>query len=233
MKRITLVATGAFIAVLVWLVGSVPASADRLPLLPANAVGNGHAGVAATHVPSAAAAATSKELRQEVADVLRRTPGSRQTGPTTIKIGSDITMELATPRTKTVAADLTAYCPSFYVCVFNNKNFNVGSTNGHQLNYTKCGQEVNLGRIAFPGGGWWNDKVSSIINNQSTGTNSFFYDYSGGTNGTWIPIKTVAAPSHASDLSLETDGSGRTLNDRIDGVHVCGSPPYPWHPNYP
>lgn len=185
--------------------------------------------VAGSRAPSA------RDLRREVADVLRRTPGARQVGPSTVQVAPGVTMELAPPAPKggVTPADLTQYCPFLYVCVFNNKNFNVGSTDGHQLNYTQCHQEVNLGKVAFPGGGWWNDKVSSIINNQTDGTNSFFYDYSGGSNGTWIPIRTVTAPDHASDLSLEKDGSGRTLNDRIDGVHVCGSPPYPWQPNYP
>lgn len=193
------------------------------------------AGGSADHVSGQLFQSTPAELRREIADVLRRAPGSRQIGPTTIQVAPGLTMELAASRPKTgvVPADLTEYCPSLDVCVFNNRNFNVGSLDGHQLNYTICGQEVNLGKIPFPGGGWWNDKVSSIINNQTDGTNSFFYDYSGGTNGTWVPIKTLTAPSHSSDLSLEFDGQGRSLNDRIDGVHVCGSPPYPWHPNYP
>lgn len=177
---------------------------------------------------SAASAADSK-LQQDMADVLSRSPGSRQISPNEIEIGPGLIMKFATYDVG--VQDLEAYCSFLYVCVFNNRNFNVGSTNGTQLNFTTCGREWNLGNVAFPGGGVWNDKVSSIINNQTTNTWSYFYDHI--SNNNWKRIASLNAGHHLANLALDTAEDDGPLNDRIDGVHVCGSVPSPWRPNWP
>jgi len=124
--------------------------------------------------------------------------------------------------------DLEAYCPQRYLCVFNNIRYNVGTTNGTHLNFFTCGNEWDLGRVAYPkrlGGGYWNDKVSSIINNQDGSAVSYFYNYRGANN--WQQILQTNPQTHRADLRVET------INDVIDGVHVCGRASVPWHPNYP
>jgi hypothetical protein len=178
------------------------------------------------------------KLQRDIEDVLARTPGARQISATEIEVGPGLIMKLspvgAVATNELGEATLEAlefYCSQLYICVFNNKNFNVGSTNGTQLNFTTCGREWNLGNVAFPGGGWWNDKVSSIINNQSTNTWTYFYDYRG--SGNWLRVTSLNAGHHLANLELDKAEDNGRLNDRIDGVHVCGSAPSPWRPNWP
>jgi Peptidase inhibitor family I36 len=178
---------------------------------------------------------SAADLQAEVNDVIRRTPGAYQLGPNTVAIGPGAVMRLSTGGVQ--PNDLTAYCSYQYMCVYNNRNFNVGTTNGHEIDFFTCGREWNLGRVAFPGGGYWNDKVSSIINNQTSGTTSRYYNYRG-YGGIWDLMTSLAADHHLSDLALNTwtdpnDGKQKSMNDMIDGIHVCGSVPSPWTPNYP
>jgi hypothetical protein len=174
-------------------------------------------------------ASAAAKLKLDIADVLARAPGSRLISANEIEIGPGLTMKLGGYQV-TATSSLTAYCAFTDMCVFNNANFNVGTFNGTQLNFWRCGDEWNLGLIPFPGGGSWSDKVSSIINNQTSNTWSYFYDYTG-ANNVWKRVVSVNADNHLANLALDTAEDGGGLNDRIDGVHVCGETPSPWQPN--
>jgi hypothetical protein len=167
-------------------------------------------------------------------------PGSEQLDERTILVAPGLVMRLPAPTLAAGgAADalgvgitplvLDTYCSSSYLCVFSNSNYG-----GSQLSFYYCGQEWNLGNVAFPGGGYWNDRVSSIINNQ-TGSTATSYFYNHISNNNWSRILTVSRQTYRADLALVSveDGSGGSANDKIDGVHVCGSTPSPWQPNHP
>ncbi|MFB9831667.1 peptidase inhibitor family I36 protein [Actinoallomurus acaciae] len=167
---------------------------------------------------------TAAQVKAGIDDVLRRTPGARQVGPTTIDMGGGFIVELPKPA-GTVQPLYT--CSSGYMCVWVDRQYT-----GTYAYFQVCGHEWDLGHSAFPGGGYWNDRISSITNPQ-TGSNATGYFYNYNTNGTWSKLLTVPINTHRSNLALDSseDGSG-SPNDRIDGVHVCGAVPSPWKPNY-
>jgi hypothetical protein len=98
-------------------------------------------------------------------------------------------------------------CPYYNLCIYSEKNF----TGAHLFLY-QCGF-TDLGQRNFPGGGKWNDKMSSFINNQTYPTDSLFYNWDGRTR--FVPYFTAGAFSYKDELV--SIGS----NDVIDGIHVC------------
>jgi hypothetical protein len=165
-------------------------------------------------------------LQWDIDDVLARTPGARQISVNEIEITPDLHMKLPLPG-KTGTNVLDSECPFQYLCAYQHSDFG-----GAELNFLTCGREWNLGRLAFPGGGFWNDKISSVINNQTPNTPSFFYDYTGSGN-VWVRVLSINSGHYLRNLAFDTAEGGGGLNDRIDGVHVCGSVPSPWVPNWP
>ncbi|WP_147376283.1 peptidase inhibitor family I36 protein [Micromonospora radicis] len=176
---------------------------------------------------SATVAPTERQLAAGIADVLKRTPGSRQIGPAEIELAPGLIMQLPPANGGARGAEADPPCPSLYMCAYAHRQYTNPS-----LNFTVCGREWNLGNYAYPGGGVWNDKISSINNNQSSGTWSYFYDHVGNNN--WDRILSVAAGTRRANLALDAaESGGGNANDRIDGVHVCGPVPSPWKPNWP
>lgn len=170
------------------------------------------------------------QLQAGIDDVLRRTPGATQIDATTIQMAPGFYVGLPAPASPLAVRSPHAVtphftCPLLDVCVWVDSSFT-----GTYAYFTTCGLEWDLGKSAFPGGGVWNDKISSITNNQSTGVNSYFYNYTGSY---WSQLLDVPSGTHRSNLALDSsdDGTG-SPNDRIDGIHVCGSAPDPWAPNH-
>lgn len=146
---------------------------------------------------SAAAAETTQQ--RQVDQLLALYPGSHQIGPAAVQV---------TPGIAALAPSAAAgTCAYRYLCVWSD-----AGTNGQTLAFIRC-DFVNLGEISFPGGGRWNDKLSSFANNQTAGTRSHFYNYGGG--GFWDLKLTSAAPQTVGNLS------SYGLNDIIDGIQVC------------
>jgi hypothetical protein len=182
---------------------------------------------------NSAIAPTREQLQRGIDDVIARTPGARQIDRTTVEVAPGLLMRF---RSLEAESDSKAESPSspfascniLYLCVYVDRQYG-----GAELVFTVCGREWNLGNVAFPGGGYWNDRISSITNQQSSGTTSYFYNYNG--SGSWSRIVTVAAGNYRSNLALDTreDGGPGSPNDMIDGVHVCGAVPSPWKPNWP
>jgi hypothetical protein len=190
--------------------------------------GGGGGGSRPTPPPSAVSPATPardhRDTQRDIADVLERTPGARQISATEIEVAPGLIMSLTQRATTNVQDD---HCQFLYLCAFAHSDFGSPS-----LKFTTCGREWNLGKVAYPGGGWWNDKISSIINNQSRNTPSFFYNYTGSGNN-WQRILSLNSGNYLRNLAWDTAEGGGTPSDRIDGVHVCGSVPSPWVPNWP
>ena len=88
----------------------------------------------------------------------------------------------------------------------------------YRLAIADCG-DFNLGGILMPDHRYWNDKITSVVNNQTPGTSSRFYDY----NGWGDPLDTrndtqvgsLTAPGYWDDLQYTS------FDNRIDIVHVC------------
>jgi hypothetical protein len=169
--------------------------------------------------------AQSVKLQLDIADVLTRTPGARQISVNEIELAPGLHMKLPLPDKGTINVQ-DAHCPFQYLCAYQHRDFG-----GAELNFLTCGREWNLGNYAFPGGGWWNDKISSVINNQTPGTRSFFYNHISSNN--WTRVLSINAGNYLRNLAFDTAEGGGNLNDIIDGVHVCGSVPSPWKPNWP
>ncbi|MEV0811481.1 hypothetical protein [Micromonospora sp. NPDC050200] len=178
-------------------------------------------------------APTKAQLQQGIDDVIVRTPGARQIDATTVEMAPGLIMRFRSPvkdGAKQADSPITTLstCNIYYVCVYSDRQYY-----GEELAFTTCGREWDLGRYGYPTGGYWNDRISSITNQQSAGTTSYFYNYNGSSS--WSKIVTVRSGEYRSNLALDTreDGGSGSPNDMIDGVHVCGSVPSPWKPNYP
>jgi hypothetical protein len=183
---------------------------------------------------NATVAPTKAQLQEGIDDVLARTPGARQLDATTVEMAPGLVMNFQKPvpdgaRQEDFPISTQASCNVLTLCVYSDRQYG-----GNELVFSACGREWNLGNVAYPGGGYWNDKISSITNQQSgSGATSYFYDYRG--SNIWNRIVTVAPGNRRSNLALDTreDGVSGNPNDKIDGVHVCGSVPSPWRPNWP
>jgi len=204
---------------------SHPASASQVTAAKAG----GTSATAPYDFAHAAVPPTSAQLQAGINDVLRRTPGARQINANTIEMapGFYVGLPAAAPAGSRTANAVSprATCSSGYLCVWTDAAY--GGTFAY---FQTCGYEWDLGKSAFPGGGYWNDRISSISNPQTTGIVSYFYNWTGSY---WSQLLTVPAGTHRRNLALDSsdDGSG-SPNDRIDGMHVCGSVPDPWQPNH-
>lgn len=124
-------------------------------------------------------------------------------------------------------------CPQGDLCIYSDaqgaSHAAVWGHTGHMHTIEKCGW-VDLGKLHFPGGGFWNDKVSAIYNHRAAGGEAHFYDYSG-SGGRYIYLKTVGAGDYLLDLSKDTAHDGGPMNDRIDAIDVCGDAASPLSPD--
>ncbi|MGW3855436.1 hypothetical protein [Micromonospora arida] len=210
-----------------------PIAASAAPSAGASPTPADKVNVGAYDWDNAKVAPTKAQLQQGIDDVISRTPGARQIDQTTVEMAPGLIMRFRSPvKDGARQADSPivplASCNIYYVCVYTDRQYG-----GEELVFSVCGREWNLGNYAYSGGGYWNDRISSITNQQSSGTTSYFYNYNG--SGNWSKMVTVGSKQYRSNLALDTreDGVSGTPNDKIDGVHVCGSVPSPWKPNYP
>ena len=185
------------------------------------AAANAQPASAAPADPAAADKAASVIVDKQAADVLARTPGATRIDRLTIQLKPGVLVTIEDPAAvrkvgaEAVAAGGIADCAFYYLCVWAHSDFT-----GSRLTFTRCGLGVqNLGTMAFPGGGAWNDKVSSVMNNQSSGTWSGFYDWYVG--GGWDDLKFLKAFGYWRNLAKDKADDGSHMNDRIDGVQVC------------
>jgi hypothetical protein len=85
-----------------------------------------------------------------------------------------------------VAPAQAATCASGYICLFDGTNFT-----GRKLSYRDCAR-VDIGKV------WGNDRIRSIMNNQSSGTLSHFYSWhAAAANWTYVGYSRAKA-NHAT-----------------------------------
>ncbi|GAB3188047.1 hypothetical protein GCM10027259_56200 [Micromonospora palomenae] len=111
--------------------------------------------------------------------------------------------------TTAAAADgpVLAGCSYGYSCVYSDNNWA-----GYRLSFYTCALR-DLSKYAYPGGGYWNDKMSSYSNNQTRGTRSGYYIYSS-ANSAWYEQFTSVAPYAAGSIPSP-------WNNGLDGIKVC------------
>ncbi|MEU4770311.1 peptidase inhibitor family I36 protein [Actinosynnema sp. NPDC023794] len=157
------------------------------------------AAVSTTAVTSGTAAEGNiKVTQQQVDQLLDLYPGSHQISPTGVEVEKGVIVSVP------AEFGAQATCSYEYLCLFSDRNYS-----GYQLSFSICTFR-NLGDYAYPGGGYWYDKVSSFINNQTTGTWSDFYNWDGYSD--WVYLFS----SQAYDARNPTP-----YENIIDAVWVC------------
>jgi len=156
-------------------------------------------GVALAAPAQQPAGATSTYQEQGVAAALAANPGARRIAVDTVEVRKGIQIRVP------VEPNAILGCNNGLLCLNADANYS-----GFMLPLQACGFS-QLAGIGFPGGGTWQDKISSIRNGQTGGVTSRFYDY----NGAGQPIETL---SLRADNGIPNIG---TVNDRIDRIQVC------------
>jgi hypothetical protein len=188
--------------------------------------------VALSAAPAEAASPSAAvRTEQKVSQALKLHPGWQRIGTDSVRSEDGMVMTFVPATRRTGQAGVVngppTGCNYKNLCVYANaQDFWHGG--GWYAPLYDC-DNLNLGHKPFPDGGYWNDKISAIYNHQTPGTTSDFYDYSG--HGTvWIHILAVSSGNYLLNLANNRAEDGGPLNDRIDGIHVCGYKPNPWQP---
>lgn len=147
------------------------------------------------------------ELQRRIDEQMERTPGGEQTGVNQIAWrGGKAVMTFPLPGEKkaravdeTLGPLGTPNCSYLWTCLYEHSNFD-----GRRLTWSDCNFE-NLANWGF------NDQTTSWHNNQSRGTRTHVYNWTGSS---WALLWTSTAPSSSSYV-------GSANNDKADGLRVC------------
>lgn len=164
-----------------------------------------------------------------VAGMLRYNPGSKQVGPASVEVGPGVVMTYR-PHADTVSRQASpavsiSFCsaghgdPVGWLCLYQDKNWG-----GYEIDFYNCGN-VNLGDYYMGDGKQWNDQISSIDNDQTSGVVSVFYNYTGSgdpnSSANWRRVISLSAGNYLRNLADNSSADGGNANDKIDIVHVC------------
>lgn len=158
---------------------------------------------AASAAPQHSPASTSQAgtaASAELIDMANRMPGARWISADTVELQPGVQLSDASDDASSAAS-----CRYLYICLFSGTDHT-----GYRLDLTVCGGVFNLGNVAYPGGGYWNDKVSSFINNQSAGTVTRFYNWDGVSR--WVYL--YSSTAYQARLTVPYDNI-------MDGIDVC------------
>ncbi|MFI7075566.1 peptidase inhibitor family I36 protein [Micromonospora sediminicola] len=144
--------------------------------------------------------------KEAVAAQLAATPPARPAPPAP---ALSPTRKLAERESLAAAGGTYLDCAYEYLCLYQNASYG-----GYKIRFYTCAF-MDLGKISFPTGGYWNDKMTSFINNQTPGTLSHFYNWNGST-ANWD--KKFTNEAFWFDPNV---GPSYGANDIIDGVRVC------------
>ncbi|MFC4588743.1 peptidase inhibitor family I36 protein [Sphaerisporangium corydalis] len=169
--------------------------------------------------PTASTAPPSVERQVTVDEVLRLNPKAEKISDTEVKIADGMILML--PRNASDSAALAASCSYQYLCAWEHSG---GGGNG--IRFYTCGS-YDLSGYHYPDGAWvgtgaagakWNDRFSSLNNNQTTGTRANFYNW----EGSWKLVFWTYAPDWRANLAIDKRyDNGGQLNDIIDRVVPC------------
>lgn len=160
---------------------------------------------------------------RHVGEVLRLYPGSVRVSETSVLLepgvvvtvpgrvspGAKMTVPAQGGGQLTVSASDTS-CSLYWLCMW--QSINKG---GYKIQFYQCGT-YNLGDYAFPGGGTWRDRISSVYNHQTA--TATLYEVR-----TLYPDYTLRiSPGAYHNLTdIPFNSVGGTWNDRTDKVKPC------------
>ncbi|GII52656.1 hypothetical protein Pth03_10450 [Planotetraspora thailandica] len=175
--------------------------------------------ISAGSAQAAPSAPPAGSAQLTVDKVLSLNPKAVKISPTEVKIADGMVLML--PRTQAEARALAASCAYYYLCTWEHSN---GGGNG--IRFYTCGW-YDLGGYRYPDGAWvgtgasgakWNDRISSMTNNQTTGTRANFYNW----EGSWKLVFWTYAYDWRANLAIDKRyDNGGPLNDIIDMVVPC------------
>ncbi|WP_177221538.1 peptidase inhibitor family I36 protein [Lentzea xinjiangensis] len=147
-------------------------------------------------------------VQAEITQVLERTAGGVQISPNQIAWQDGrvvLTIPLAGEKPAraaegSVAPLGTRNCTKYWTCLYEHKDYE-----GRKLSFTECNEIQDLSDYDF------SDKTSSWHNNQSSGTKTRVYNWTGSWSGIWT---TGGAESWSSYV-------GAADNDKADGIKAC------------
>ncbi|MEV6986726.1 hypothetical protein AB0M95_36470 [Sphaerisporangium sp. NPDC051017] len=174
---------------------------------------------APTPSPATSTAPPSVERQVTVEEVLRLNPQAEKISDTEVKIADGMILML--PRSQSDAVAFAASCTYKYLCAWEHSD-----GGGYGISFYACGS-YNLGGYRYPDGAWvgtgtsdpkWNDRISSMTNNQTTGTRANFYNW----EGTWTLVFWTFSYDWRANLAIDKRyDNGGQLNDIIDRVVPC------------
>ncbi|MEU6411921.1 peptidase inhibitor family I36 protein [Microbispora sp. NPDC046933] len=171
--------------------------------------------------PSAGSGSSSAQAAPlTVQDILRLNPAAKPAGAGRVEIADGVFLLLPTAG-GAEAAIAAGTCAYYNLCVWENSNMS-----GYGLAWEACSQ-YDLGGARYPDGAWvgtgasgpkWNDRISSMINNQTSGTRANFYNW----EGRWVQAFWTYAFDRRANLAIDKrmDNGGK-INDVIDMVDPC------------
>ncbi|MGW0232865.1 peptidase inhibitor family I36 protein [Streptomyces sp. NPDC002996] len=147
------------------------------------------------------------DLQKQIDEQMAATPGGKQIGVNQVswRDGNAVMTWPLPGEKKARAVDEpigalgSPNCSYAWTCLYEHRDFD-----GRRLTWSDCAF-VNLANWSF------NDKTSSWHNNQTSGTQTHVYNWTGSS---WSRLWTSTAPSWSSYV-------GNTNNDKADGLWVC------------
>lgn len=173
------------------------------------------------------ASGVSPLTEQKIHGLLKYNPGAKRIGPDSVELekGVIVTVHPDSGSSGVVPAVSPSLCSlrhgvsAGWLCLYQNSNFG-----GDEIDFTVCANR-NLGDYRMADGRAWNDQISSIDNDQTSGVQSRFYNYDGSgdpnSSANWALVIVVNAGHYLRDLSQDSSADGGSANDKIDIVHVC------------
>lgn len=174
------------------LLGVVAIAAVLLPSVPAQAA------------PDAATLA----VQREVAGLLRANPGSRQLDATSIEVDPGVVITVPSPA-RSATRGLPFICATGWLCLWQDEWYQ-----GNRISFYFCNY-FDLSQYHLSDGSPWNDRVTSVGNNQATSTALFWNWNSSKYPETWDLLFAQRPRSGTADLET----SGR--DNIIDRVKPC------------
>jgi len=153
-------------------------------------------------VPTAAHAGTAQaEADQILAGLIEANPGAQRVDSTTVKLANGVIAQVSTNTNSRNSLAGGAYrdCGYGWLCMYDTTYYQ-----GSRLKFYNCGF-VNIGSAYG-----WSDRFRSLINNQTTGTWSEFYNWNGSS---WEYL--------ASSKAFDANPSVWSGLWQTDAVRVC------------
>ncbi|HEX6469748.1 MAG TPA: hypothetical protein VF069_11685 [Streptosporangiaceae bacterium] len=166
---------------------------------------------------------TAKNITErQVSGLLKYNPGAKRISTDSVQLAKGVVVTVQPRTASLVSVSLCSFRHGDsvgWLCMYQNSNWG-----GYNLDLYKCGN-VNLANYHMGDGRPWNDQISSIDNDQTSGVQSRFYNYKGSgdpnSSANWNLVIVLNAGHYLRNLADDSSADGGNANDKIDIVHVC------------